>query len=115
MAEYHHGVASLNLGITVDENTLVVAHQTTDGNTKGQTQILNRFLGDTRTFGGNKFSYVTVDHHQGADIGDIRVEHHLVDVTSSQRLLINNGTDIQTLCHFHVVQILNHSDRLAHT
>ena len=32
-----------------------------------------------------------------------------------QRLLIDNGADVKTLCHLYIVQILYHGDRLAHT
>lgn len=46
---------------------------------------------------------------------NVGVEHHLIDVARRNRLLVDDCADIQTLSHAHVVDVLYHSHRLAHT
>ena len=115
MTEYHHRVARQYLCITIDQNTFIIANQTTDGDTKRQTEILHRFLGNLRTFCCRKFSHIRINHHQGAHIADIGIKHHLIDMAGSNGLLIDYRTDIQTLCHFNIVKILDHGNGLSHT
>lgn len=114
VAENHHRVARFYLCITRNEHSFFTANQSTDGYTDRHAEFLHRFLGYLRTFFGYKLSHIGVSAHQESHVHHVGIEHHLVDVAGGNHLLVDNGTDIQTLCHAHVVYVFYGSHRLAH-
>ena len=109
MTEYHHGVASLYLRVTVDEHAYTVTYQSANGSTSGQSQFLNEFLGDARAFRSCKLCHFRIDEHQRAQVIDIGFQQHLEDMAGGDGLLVDDGADVQFLCHLHIVEILHHS------
>ena len=63
----------------------------------------------------DKLCHVGVGVHQEPHVHDVGVEHHLVDVAGGDDLLVDDGADVQTLCHAHIVDVLHRRHGLAHT
>ena len=98
-------VARLNHGVTGHEHTFTVANKSTDGDTLGQSHILDGLLGDTRTFLYLEFCYIGIGKGEAFHIGYVGIEHHLIDVAGGNHLLVDDGTDVQTFCHADIVNV----------
>lgn len=64
--------------------------------------------------GRNELCNIGIGRRQEADVIDISVEEHLIDIACRGYLLVDNRSDVETLGHTDVVDILNHSHRLSH-
>ena len=106
LAEHDHTVAFLNLGHTVYVHTFAATYQSADSNSGGKAEVFHRFLGDPGSGLYFKFCYIGVGHGQAIHVGNVRIQHHLVNMTGGNRLFVDDGADIQSFGHGDIVQIV---------
>ena len=114
MAEHHDGIAWRYLCVTIHEDSLAVAHQTTNGDAKWQSKVFYRLSCHLRTLGCYKFGHVGLNHHQRTHVPDVGFHHHLEDMACGYGLLVDNRADVKSFRHADVIQVLDHGNRLAY-
>ena len=107
-------VTCLDLGVTGYQYGLLVTDKSADGDSARQGDILYLIAGDFSSLHDIEFCYIGIGECQALDIGDISIEHHLVNMAGGNLLFVDDCANIQFFGHVDVVNVLNLCDGLGY-
>ena len=108
-------IVCLDLRVSLDHHRLAIANQAAKRHITRQLQVFHRLAGNLGTGPGHKLRNISVSEGQALDVGNVSVQQELVNMARGDQLLIDHRTNIHTVGHRDIIDILDLGNSLEYT